>query len=650
MKYTNFRSIAAVAASSFVFALAACGGGSSTTDSAVTPDAKPTITAPPVSQTVVEGTAATFAVTATSTSPLSYQWQKDGTDISGATSSTYTIAATRIADSGAFTVVVFNGAGFVISSAATLAVTAPAVVATKPAITTHPAAQTVVTGTMASFSVSASGTAPLSYQWKKDGKDIAGATSNPYTIAAATMADGGAYSVVVTNSAGSVTSNEAKLGVSATAVKAAIESQPANLSVVVGETAKFSVTATGTSLSYQWKKNGTDISGATSIPYTIAATTMADGGAYSVVVTNSLGTVTSNDATLTVTATAEKPAITTQPAAQTVTEGESATFSVTASGTAPFTYQWKKNDTVIEGVTTSSHTTDATAIGDSGAVFTVVVTNSVGSVTSSGAALTVNVPATITVQPAALAIDAGATATFTVTATGTGTLSYQWKRNGINIPNAISNNYTTAAMSTAGSGVDYSVVVSNSIGAVTSSNARLTVNKVSSASPRYSLVNKAVGTYDKLECVNDNSTGLVWEGKTNNGGARPANDTFTNFDSTTSAQKQDGSNPTQAEIDASTNSIGYVNSTNAGSGLCGFTDWRLPTKDELLGIVDTSQTPKIDNVWFPYTSSATYISSTPVAGDPKDAWGVDFTYLFSANGSLVHRQGGANLRLVRGVQ
>ena len=168
------------------------GGGGITTDSAVTPVAKPTITAPPVSQTVVEGTAATFAVTATSTSPLSYQWQKDGTDISGATSSTYTIAATRIADSGVFTVVVFNGAGFVISSEATLTVTAAAVVvATKPLITTHPAAQTVVTGTPASFSVSASGTAPLSYQWKKDGKDIAGATSNPYTIAAATMADGG---------------------------------------------------------------------------------------------------------------------------------------------------------------------------------------------------------------------------------------------------------------------------------------------------------------------------------------------------------------------------------------------------------------------------------------------------------------------------
>ena len=655
MKPINFRSIAAAAASSFVFALAACGGGGgSAGDTAAPTVEKPAITTPPASQTVEAGKTATFTVTATGGETLAYQWKKNGTDVSGATTSTYTTPVTAIADHGTkYSVAVSNSAGTTTSSEATLTVTAAPVVATKPAITTHPAAQTVVTGTPASFSVSASGTAPLSYQWKKNGKDIPNATSSSYTTPATTDADKDAkFSVVVTNSAGSVTSNEAKLGLSATAVKAAIAMQPVAQSVITGEMATFTVTASGTSpISYQWKKNGTDISGATSPSYTTPATINADDGTkFSVVVSNSLGTVTSTDAALTVTSTAVAPAITTQPAAQTVTEGQTATFSVTATGTAPLAYQWKKDGTDISGATSSTYTTPATSSADSGAVFSVVVTNSVSTVTSSNASLTVNVPATITVQPAALAIDAGATATFTVTATGTGTLSYQWKRNGINIPNAISNSYTTAAMSTAGSGVDYSVVVSNSIGAVTSSNARLTVNKVSSASPRYSLVNKAVGTYDKLECVNDNSTGLVWEGKTNNGGARPANDTFTNYDSTTSAQKADGSNPTQAEIDASTNSIGYVNSTNAGSGLCGFTDWRLPTKDELLGIVDTSQTPKIDNAWFTYTSSATYISSTPVAGDPKDAWGVDFTYLFSANGSLVHRQGGANLRLVRGVQ
>ena len=631
MKYTNFRSIAAAAASSFVLALAACGGGI-TTDSAVTPVAKPTITAPPVSQTVEAGKTATFMVTATGGGTLAYQWKKNGVDVSGATSNPYTIAAAMADDGSKYSVAVTNSAGTTTSSEATLTVTAAAVVvATKPTITTHPAAQTVVTGTPASFSVSASGTAPLSYQWKKNGSNIPGATASSYTTPETSDADKDArFSVMVTNSAGSVTSNEAKLGVSATAVKAAIESQPVNLSVVVGETAKFSVTATGTSLSYQWKKNGTDISGATSNPYTIAATTMADGGAYSVVVTNSLGTVTSNDATLTVTATAEKPAITTQPAAQTVTEGQSATFSVTASGTAPFTYQWKKNGSDIEGVTTSSHTTDATAIGDSGAVFTVVVTNSAGSVTSSGAALTVNAAAvapvapTITTQPTAQSIAAGAMATFTVAATGT-SLSYQWKKNGLNITGgmgATTNTYTTPAMGYAGNSAVYSVEVSNSAGSVTSSSATLTVSK-STTTKDYGLVaNASDGLYDKTECVQDNNTGLIWEGKTASG-TRSGDKTYKNLDDMNALQKAGGSQyPTQSEINDSGNSIGYANSVNAGSGLCGFTNWRMPTKDELLGIVDSSNistycppsTPcislNINSTWFPNTQSETFWTST----------------------------------------
>ena len=650
MKYTNFRSIAAAAASSFVLALAACGGGGSTTDSAVTPVAKPTITAPPVSQTVEAGKTATFMVTATSTSPLTYQWQKDGTDISGATSSTYTIAATRIADSGAFTVVVFNGAGLVISSAATLTVTAAAVVvATKPAITTHPAAQTVVTETTATFSVQATGGGALAYQWKKNGTDIPGATASSYTTPATTMADKDAkFSVVVTNSAGSVTSNEAKLGVSATAVAPAITTQPAAQSVVAGSVANFSVIASGTSpFSYQWKKNGTVIDGATSIPYTIATTTMADSGAYSVVVTNSAGMATSTDAALTVTATAVAPAITTQPAAQTVTEGESATFSVTASGTAPFTYQWKKNGTDIEGVTTSSHTTDATAIGDSGAVFTVVVTNSVGSVTSSGAALTVNaavVAPAITTQPTSLDVAPGNTATFTVTATGT-TLIYQWKKGGTDIPGATSSSYAISNTTSANDGV-YSVVVSNSAGTVTSSNATLTVAK-------YSLVANGSGsTYATTDCVKDNNTGLIWEGKPTTG-TRAGNLTYSNYDSITGLQSAINTDVTQDHIDASTNSIGHRNLVNT-SALCGYTDWRLPTVVELLGLVDLTSTStycpsscisiKIDGAWFPNSVASYYWSSSPATGN--QAYRVGFEYGLSSSSS----RGVAQLvRLVRGT-
>src|SRR5207245_6575276 len=106
------------------------------------------------------------------------------------------------------------------------------------------------------------------------------------------------------------------------------------------------------------------------------------------------------------------------------------TFSVTASGTAPLSYQWSKNGTAISGATSASYTTPATTSSDNGAQFTVVVSNSVGSVTSSAATLTVNVPPSITTQPASQTVTAGQTATFSVTASGTAPLSYQWSKNG----------------------------------------------------------------------------------------------------------------------------------------------------------------------------------------------------------------------------
>src|SRR5712692_8178136 len=159
--------------------------------------------------------------------------------------------------------------------------------------------------------------------------------------------------------------------------------RPASQTVTAGQSATFSVAASGTApLSYQWRKNGTAISGATSASYTTPATTTADNGApFTVVVSNSAGSVTSNAAALTVNAAVVPPSITTQPASQTVTAGQSATFSVAASGTAPLSYQWRKNGTAISGATSASYTTPATTTADNGAQFTVVVSNSAGSVT-----------------------------------------------------------------------------------------------------------------------------------------------------------------------------------------------------------------------------------------------------------------------------
>ena len=168
--------------------------------------------------------------------------------------------------------------------------------------------------------------------------------------------------------------------------------QPASQTVTVGQPAMFSVMATGTGpFTYQWQKNNANISGAMSATFTTHATVSGDNGAtFRVAVTNSAGSATSNSATLTVNSAPVGPSISTQPVNQTVSVGQTATFSVVAAGTAPLSYQWQKNNSNISGATLASYKTLPTVLGDSGAIFRVVVTNPVTSITSIPATLTVN--------------------------------------------------------------------------------------------------------------------------------------------------------------------------------------------------------------------------------------------------------------------
>ena len=442
-------------------------------------DSPLTITTQPISQTVAVGQTATFSVTASGTAPLSYQWRKNGTAISGATSATYTTPVTTTSDDGSqFTAVVSNAAGNATSNAATLTVTAAAV---PPSIATQPASQTVTVGQTTTFSVTASGTAPLSYQWRKNGTAISGATSVTYTTPVTATSDNGSqFTAVVSNAAGNATSNAATLTVTAAAVPPSIATQPASQTVTVGQTTTFSVTASGTApLSYQWRKNGTAISGATSAIYTTPVTaTSDDGSQFTAVVSNAAGNATSNAATLTVTAAAVPPSIATQPASQTVTVGQTTTFSVTASGTAPLSYQWRKNGTAISGATSATYTTPVTTTSDNGSQFTAVVSNAAGNATSNAATLTVTaaaVPPSIATQPASQTVTVGQTTTFSVTASGTAPLSYQWRKNGTAISGATSVTYTTPVTATSDNGSQFAVAVSNSIGTVTSSTTTLTV-------------------------------------------------------------------------------------------------------------------------------------------------------------------------------
>jgi hypothetical protein len=262
-----------------------------------------------------------------------------------------------------------------------------------PSITTQPASHAVTVGQTATFTVAASGTTPLTYQWRKNGTAISGATSSSYTTPVTTSSDNGAqFSVVVSNSVGNATSNAATLTVNAAAVAPSITTQPASQTVTVGQTATFTVVATGTTpLAYQWNKNGAAITGATSATYTTPATASADNGAqFAVVVSNSMGTVTSAAATLAVNAAAAAPTITTQPANQTVTAGQTATFAVVATGAAPLVYQWQKNGSNVVGANGPSYTIPGTTLADNNSTFDVVVSNAVGSATSNAAALTIN--------------------------------------------------------------------------------------------------------------------------------------------------------------------------------------------------------------------------------------------------------------------
>lgn len=255
----------------------------------------------------------------------------------------------------------------------------------------------------------------------------------------------------------------------------AITTQPAAQTAFIGEAATFTVTASGTPTpTYQWLKGGSAISGATGTSYTTPATAPADDGSlFTVTISNSAGSVTSSSAKLTV---AVKPAaIATQPADVSVTEGSAATFSVIATGTAPIAYQWLRNGTAIPGATSSSFTLNSVQLSDTGAFFSVMVSNSTATVTSATARLTVSArPVAITTQPAGATQFAGETATFTVVATGTSP-TYQWYRNSSTIGGATSASYTTPTLAAADDNATYDVMVSNAMGSVVSSTATLRV-------------------------------------------------------------------------------------------------------------------------------------------------------------------------------
>jgi hypothetical protein len=165
------------------------------------------------------------------------------------------------------------------------------------------------------------------------------------------------------------------------------------------------------------------------------------------------------------------PTITTQPQSKTVTNSSSASFTVVATGAT--TYQWRKNNTNLVGATSATYTIGTTTTNSAG-IYSVVVSNSTGPITSSNATLTVLDPPGIITQPQSVAVGVGSNATFQVVAAGIPPPAYQWRFNGTLIAGATASSFTISGAQPANDG-DYSVVVSNSVNTITSTSAHLTV-------------------------------------------------------------------------------------------------------------------------------------------------------------------------------
>lgn len=176
-------------------------------DTAPTP---PTIISQPQHQTVTEGQSVTFTVTATGTTPFTYQWVKDGTVVPGGTA-TLTISRVSFADHGNYSVVVSSPGGSITSQPAKLTVKAAP---NPPVVSQHPTSQQVSAGAEVAFSVAVVGTPPLTFQWNKNGVSLPGATNATFFLSDVTIKDAAIYGVVISNPAGQTESSLATLTVS----------------------------------------------------------------------------------------------------------------------------------------------------------------------------------------------------------------------------------------------------------------------------------------------------------------------------------------------------------------------------------------------------------------------------------------------------
>lgn len=344
----------------------------------------PTIVQQPASTNVYATQTALFTVLVSGVAPITYQWKTNGVN-AGTNGPTLVVGPCPVAWNGMSVVCyISNSDGNTTSSTATLGVLPD------PVITGQPANVTVGVGSTASFTVTATGQSGLSYQWSKNGSSIAGATHSNYTTPPTVAGDNNSqFSAMVTNNAGSLQSANATLTVTniISPPDPVITAQPQSTNIYNNQAALFSLTAAGvTALAYQWRTNGVNAGTNGPVIALNPCPIIWSGMAVACVVSDLAGSVTSSIASLTISA---DPVITVQPQNVTVNTNNVATFSVTATGQTPRTFQWYRNGSTIGGATSSSYTTPLLTIANNGDTYFVDVTDTADTLRSSTATLTV---------------------------------------------------------------------------------------------------------------------------------------------------------------------------------------------------------------------------------------------------------------------
>ena len=298
----------------------------------------------------------------------------------------------------------------------------------------------------------------------------------------------GTYNVSIsgyqyTNLSGPVTTATAQIVVAAAANSAPVLlSSPTGVSTIVGGTATFTVAFVGTPApTIQWLKNGAALAGATSATLTLTNITAADAADYSAQLTNSLGSVTSAAATLTVNPAPAAPSFTTPPVSQSVTVGGNVTFTVAVTGVPTPTLQWLKDGLGINGASSATLTLTNVQASDAGA-YSVTASSSSGTVTSAAATLTVNLVPGLPVfsaPPQSQTADAGSVVVLTAPANASPPPTFQWMFNGSQVSGATGSTLTLGNLQPANAGI-YTALSTNSFGTTTSDPAIIGVSSATS--------------------------------------------------------------------------------------------------------------------------------------------------------------------------